>query len=149
MDNSHTKDQIPPHAHCKCMYTVTGCQNNHYQNCRICGDYKDPMTHTNEGSWESKLKELEIFGEHIISVGIRYKYYLRLKEIKSFIAQEITQAKREVLDTILDTLKQPEMRTEDETKGGSKAWRCYAVGCNVTLDMIVEYIESYKSKNLL
>lgn len=29
------------HAHCRCMYTHTGCQNNHYKNCKICGDYKE------------------------------------------------------------------------------------------------------------
>jgi hypothetical protein len=36
-------EQIKPHAHCTCI--LQDCKNNHYLNCRICGDFKEPMSY--------------------------------------------------------------------------------------------------------
>lgn len=85
------------------MHTWTNCQNNHYQNCRICGDYKEMAPKQNPESWERE------FGIMFISKEIdknEPKVYCHPQHIKDFIYKLISQVKQEERESVLKELEQ-------------------------------------------
>lgn len=92
------------HAHCRCMYGITGCQKNHFGKCKICGDFDMTLPHT-DTTWEERLKSwiYEGKGENVdknATVLFTKRSILTVADICDFISAELTSLKQRQVEGV-------------------------------------------------